>query len=793
MMKRLFLWVITALAATGAWAQNGAWAGSGSYGDPYQIRTADDLRQLAKNVNNGTDYHNMYFQQCADLSLGGSNWTPIGTFGSTGFAGIYDGANFSVTGLSIDSQQDSQGLFGYLNGGTIQNVVLTDCNVSANNQVGTLVGVNSGTVNTCVVRGGIVNVTGSFCNGGGMVGNCLNGTISSSQVTGMSIKSNYSNLGGIAGSAYGSTISECAVMGTTFSEGAHVGAIVGSNDGSLTLRNNLYSTNVSGVKGGCDGKDIIGGAALSNEPIQVMNPKPVEIAVQPMTTLQPMNTAQPSTAAVQTATAQPTAAATATVAQPQMTTTVTTVKPAATPRTSASYIVKTNNVKKPEAKATNAVNTAEAKEEQEEATDFMGKNFRFRTMCEWTPGMRFMVIPEKYDMLVNTFCDANTNKEVSSARLRHKIMVYNGHQDMANGRVHINFKCEDDGKNYYYELPSGTFDDYCFGKMGVPTLAYLDDVDKARELLLDQELITRTEFFRVDTEYDGDGSREVRYPKNRVVKVKEIGVGTRAFPVKIIVEDEEGNQYFQNVAMSKINCGMRDDEFIMDNAKFLFEGSFEFTGADMLVSNDIKSYLNQTVHTKHSTSMSSKGAGKVRDVKVPRYTGFIIDEITPVKDSPYYTLTMRETETRRVYYKDVAFKEVDVQGSDMETYREYYFGYLFGMGEGALRNTSLETRTAIREGRVIPGMSEDEVMMAVGEPFQKLKNSNGIHEWHYARSNGVILVVQFNSKGKVVKAGGRQGSNTKKTTTRKTSSRNSNTRAGGTWENGTPLEYLQGN
>ena len=290
--------------------------------------------------------------------------------------------------------------------------------------------------------------------------------------------------------------------------------------------------------------------------------------------------------------------------------------------------------------------------------------------------------------------------------------------------------------------------------MGVPTLAYLGDVDKARELLMNQILLTRTEFFREDTEWDGDGYREVRYPKNKVVTVKAIGVGTRSYPVKIIVEDEEGNQFYQNVAMSKINSGMRDDEFIVDNEKFLFQGSFDFTGAEMAVSSDIKSYLNQTVHTKMSTDMSSKGSGKVRDVKVPRFTGFIIDEINPVKDSRYYTLTLRETETRRIYYKDVLFSEEDLMNI-REATKDDYFGYLFGMGEGALRNTSLETRTAIREGRVIPGMSEEEVMMAVGEPYSKATNSNGVREWLYTRSNGVLLVVQFNSKGRVSKAAGR--------------------------------------
>jgi len=438
--------------------------------------------------------------------------------------------------------------------------------------------------------------------------------------------------------------------------------------------------------------------------------------------------------------------------KPSFTTNVTAVAPAkAAPR--SSYIVKTKGVK-PTVKVVKTDESGQTKEEEVESNDFMTKNFRFQTMCDWKEGMRFMVIPEKYDILVNTFCDAVTNKEVGSSRLRHKIMVYKGHEELTNGRVHINFTCEDDQKNYYYELPFGSFDDYCYSKLGVPTLAYLGDVDKARELLMNQVMLTRTETFREDTDYEGDGYKEVHYPKNKVVTVKAVGVGTRSCPVKIIVEDDEGNQFYQNVAMSKINSGLRDDEFTAESEKYLFQGSFEYNGGEMTVSSDIKSYLNQTVHTTVSVSMSSKGSGKIRDVKVPRFTGFIIDEINPIKDSRYYTLTLRETETRRIYYKDVLFRESDLMEIRDAT-EDDLFGHIFGMGEGALRNTSLETRTAIREGRVIPGMSEDEVMMAVGEPFQKVTDSNGVREWLYTRSNGVLLVVQFNAKGKVSKAGGR--------------------------------------
>ena len=83
------------------------------------------------------------------------------------------------------------------------------------------------------------------------------------------------------------------------------------------------------------------------------------------------------------------------------------------------YIVKTKGVQR-EASANSQKDSEEA-----EPTDFMGKNFRYYSMCDWKEGMRFMVVPEKYDLLVNTFHDAATNKEVGNGQLRHLIMVYN--------------------------------------------------------------------------------------------------------------------------------------------------------------------------------------------------------------------------------------------------------------------------------------------------------------------------------------------------------------------------------
>lgn len=453
------------------------------------------------------------------------------------------------------------------------------------------------------------------------------------------------------------------------------------------------------------------------------------------------------------------------------------------------YIVKTKGVRK------GVVDSSRRTSNEAEPTDFMGKNFRYYSMCDWKEGMRFMVVPEKFDLLVNTFHDAKTDKEVGNGALRHHIMVYQGYEMLRNGRVHIYFYCEDDGKTYYYAQPFGTFEDYCYSKMGVPTLAYLGDVDKARELLMNQPLLTRTQHFRVDTEYEGDGYRDVLVDKNMLVTVKAIGVGTRAYPVKVIVEDENGNQFYQNVCMSKTNSGLREDAASSETDMYNFAGSFEFLGANMTVSSNIREYLNETVHTKYVTTMSSKGSGKVRDVKVPRFTGFIIDEITPVRNSKYYTLTMRETESRRVYYKDVLFTDDDAT----EGTREDFFGYIFGLGEGEARNTSKETRAAIREGRVINGMTKEEVEMAMGEPIKKTYDAQGDEMWQYPRSNGVILDVLFDEKGYVTAAKARKASDEPVKITSAKNKRSAKSRGGHTSKNtsssgksgnATPLEKI---
>jgi hypothetical protein len=405
-----------------------------------------------------------------------------------------------------------------------------------------------------------------------------------------------------------------------------------------------------------------------------------------------------------------------------------------------SYIVKTRG-----AKHKAELQLAEAEEQKEEtAADFIGQNFKFYSLCDWQDGMKFMVVPNEFDMVMKTFTDAETDKGVSSMKLRHKIMIYKGHETDIDGRDHINFLCQDDNRMYYYEIPSGSFDDYCYGKLGVPTLAYLGDVDIAREKLIGKDVYTKTREYRIDTEVDGDGYKDVLVDKDMQVTVKAVGVGTRNFPVKIIVEDKEGNEFYQNVAISKTNSGMRDDEFVMDKAKNLFANSFELVEDVMNINSyNYRQFLGKVIHTKFPAKMLNEFSRKIQ--AIPRLTEYQIEAVTPHKNDDKFTLKLKNTTVGSYFYIDMLLDE------HLAEDQTEYFGYLFALGPGKKVETSEGSRAMIRAGHVGIGFSEDETMMAAGEPDKVVLGDNGRYTWVFQRSNNKVLYVDFDGSGVVTK------------------------------------------
>lgn len=405
------------------------------------------------------------------------------------------------------------------------------------------------------------------------------------------------------------------------------------------------------------------------------------------------------------------------------------------------YIVKTKGASK-SANNHMADMIAEALEEGEaSANDFVSKNFRYHSLCDWEEGMKFMVMPDKYDLVVKTFVDATTDKLVSNLNLKYKIMVYKGHEETMDGHIRINFTCQDDNKSYFYEVSHTTFSDYCFQKTGVPTLAYLGDVDVAREKLLHKTLYTKSKFYRMDTEYDGEGYQLVEVDQDVEVKVVAVGVGTRSCPVKIIVEDKDGNQFYQNIAMSKTNSGMRDDEFVGEAASFLFNNAFELQDDVMsITSKNYKIFLGKLIHTKFPMRMLNEVTSKQQ--AIPRHTEYEIELITPHKNDDMATIKLKNTTLGNFFYTDCyldQYKAVDNP--------DLFFGSLFAPGPGKKVETSEASRAMIRGGHVGIGMSEDEAQMAAGEPDMVEHGQSGHYFWIFQRSNNKLLYVEFDGSG----------------------------------------------
>ena len=219
----------------------------GSKDHPYEIFTATQLENFRDLVNreNGNPAAHAKLMNNIDLSsVCGENageseqpvsWNPIGTSFSNSYSGTFDGDGHTISGLYINSGSDSyQGLFGRVNGGTVQDLSVSG-SVSGNWYVGGVVGYNNGgTVTGCIFSGSGsgTGVTGSKYVGGvvgqnfgGTVENCYN-TGSVTGVIGVTGSTDY--VGGVVGQNYNGTVENCYNTGSV-SGSYYVGGVVGWN------------------------------------------------------------------------------------------------------------------------------------------------------------------------------------------------------------------------------------------------------------------------------------------------------------------------------------------------------------------------------------------------------------------------------------------------------------------------------------------------------------------------------------------------------------------------------------
>ncbi|MCF0185627.1 MAG: hypothetical protein HUJ98_03950, partial [Bacteroidaceae bacterium] len=307
---------------------------------------------------------------------------------------------------------------------------------------------------------------------------------------------------------------------------------------------------------------------------------------------------------------------------------------------------------------------------------------------------------------------------------------------------------EEDNKTYYYEVKNQSYGEFCGKpKAGIPTLAYLGDVDKAKELLEGRTLYTAAGVFSVDDANSQSGSHQINVPVNTPVTVVAIGVGTRSYPVKIVVKDKEGKEFFQNVCISKTNNGMRDDEFIMDEAKFYFPNSFKLVDPNAKLSDQYMApYVDKILHLKKKLK-TDEGEN------MPRYSVVRLTSLEAVLGSNYYTATFLGDDGK-THTKKVTFNRESVIGN-IAGEDEMYMGDVVGFGDVRSRlpkDISKERMNKIAEGQVELGMTKEECRLAKGNPTNVHHGDNGLEAWVYndEMNNHEAMVLTF-TKGVLTK------------------------------------------
>ena len=178
--------------------------GFGSPDQPYIIQTIDQLNVMRLAPEASYSLINDLDLSATCVWNGGRGWEPVGT-NVTPFTGNFNGGGNELEGLFIEKPDgDNSGLFGYVSGSFIKDIVYSNVSIHSRNSVGAVAGYAEDSRFDIIV---------------------LQGTISGN-----------ANVGGVAGQIAKSVIQRCKVDVTCWAEAYHAGGIVAyvSSDASFT-------------------------------------------------------------------------------------------------------------------------------------------------------------------------------------------------------------------------------------------------------------------------------------------------------------------------------------------------------------------------------------------------------------------------------------------------------------------------------------------------------------------------------------------------------------------------------
>lgn len=209
-----------------------AGSGSGTESDPYLIFNPIQLYS----VRNFTGHDGVVFKLMSDIDLTQflqdnnptQGWEPIGVQDSP-FKGIFHGENHTISGMFSNRQStDYNGLFGFVENATIENLTINATTMKGGNYAGSLCGFAQYSTLSNITT--TANINGK-AQSGGFVGMAYNGTINDCHHTG-SVTSTGNEVGGFAGALTG-TITGCSHEGNVSGQN-YTGGFVGHNSAGLT-------------------------------------------------------------------------------------------------------------------------------------------------------------------------------------------------------------------------------------------------------------------------------------------------------------------------------------------------------------------------------------------------------------------------------------------------------------------------------------------------------------------------------------------------------------------------------
>jgi hypothetical protein len=247
-MKKLILLNLMLLLVS--WSINAQTAilpsGDGSESNPYQIASLENLYWITANPT----VWDKYFIQTANIDASATSewatgWLPIGVYSEdlyNLFSGSYNGQGHTISGLDIadNSSYLAFGLFGAVNGATIQNLGVINIDINnVNGSAGAIAGYAEGvTINHCYSSGTIsANNSGSYAfDAGGLVGYQFSNSTISDSYSSCDVSANNS-AGGLVGYNY-----QSSVLNSYYVTGTVTGVGNYANTGGLIGRNHYYAS-----------------------------------------------------------------------------------------------------------------------------------------------------------------------------------------------------------------------------------------------------------------------------------------------------------------------------------------------------------------------------------------------------------------------------------------------------------------------------------------------------------------------------------------------------------------------